>query len=143
MSAFLPQHESFFAKQTRRLRLLADQKLYQYDYSHVSPLAVLKQLPITDQFGFEWLTVVGKRVLDVLENHAQLELNQHAAQLHGDKLQLIRELFEVGEASIITLTHHISASLQVRRPNRCVGESGEVAARLRGSVSSLRTATDR
>lgn len=112
MTAFLPQHESFFPGLFRNLRLRWDRRLYQYDYSHVSPLAVLKQLPITDQFGFEWLTVVGKRVLDVLENHAELELDQHAKLLHQDKHKVIRELFEIGEASVITLTHHISKSLQ-------------------------------
>ncbi len=108
----LPQNEPFFQGLFRNLRMRWDRRLYKYDYTHVSPLAVLKDLPITDRFEFEWLAVVGKRVLDVLENHAELELDQHAALLHADKHKLIRELFQAGKASIITLTHHISKSLQ-------------------------------
>lgn len=119
MTAFLPQPAPFLPQQTpfvkgllRKLKCRWDRRLYQYDYSHVSPLAVLKHLPITDQFGFEWLKIVGKRVVEVLENHAQLELESHTKLLHADKHKLIRELIEVGESSVITLTHHIAESLR-------------------------------
>ena len=108
----LPQHTPFVKGLLRKLKCRWDRRLYQYDYSHVSPLAILKHLPIIDQFGFEWLKIVGKRVLDVLENHAQLELESHKKQLHSDKLRVIRELVDVGEASVITLTHHIADSLR-------------------------------
>ena len=41
--------------------------------------------PIIDQFGFEWLRIVGTRVVDALENRAELEMGTHTAQIHADK----------------------------------------------------------
>ena len=118
MTAFLPQPAPCLPQQApmlgrllRKVRILWDQRKYKYDYSHVSPLAVLKHLPITDQFGFEWMKIVGKRVVDALENRAELELGTHTAQKHVEKHKLIRELLNIGEASIITVTHHISEAL--------------------------------
>jgi len=99
MTAFLPQHESFFPGLYRKLRLKWDRRWYQYDYSHVSPLAILKDLPITDQFSLRWLKVVGQRVLDVLDNRSQLELHPQAGKQHKEKLSLIRELLDIGDAS--------------------------------------------
>jgi hypothetical protein len=49
----LPQNAPIMRRLLRKVRILWDQRLYKYDYTHVSPLAILKNLPITDQFGFE------------------------------------------------------------------------------------------
>ena len=119
MTAFLPQPAPCLPQQApllgrlmRKVRILWDQRKYKYDYSHVSPLAVLKHLPITDQFGFEWMRIVGGRVIDALENRAELELGTHKAQIHAEKHKVIRELLEIGEASVHTLTHHVSEALR-------------------------------
>ena len=119
MTAFLPQPAPCLPQQApllgrlmRKVRILWDQRKYKYDYSHVSPLAVLKHLPITDQFRFEWLRIVGGRVIDALENRAELELGTHTAQIHAEKHKVIRGLLEIGEASVLTLTHHISEALR-------------------------------
>ena len=87
MTAFLPQQETFYPWVLRKLRLMLDRRLYQYDYTHVSPLAILKDLPITDHFAFDWLLMVGEKVLQNLANRTELEIGsvlkhhqtQHAA----------------------------------------------------------------
>ena len=107
----LPQQAPLLGRLMRKVRVLWDQRLYKYDYSHVSPLAVLKHLPITDQFGFEWMTIVGKRVIDALENRAELELESHTAQQHVNKHKLLRELLDIGELSVAAVTHHIADAL--------------------------------
>lgn len=38
----LPQQEKFWPGLARKTRLMWDRRLYQYDYTHVSPLAILK-----------------------------------------------------------------------------------------------------
>ncbi|MDB5385736.1 MAG: lox 1 [Planctomycetaceae bacterium] len=108
----LPQQQPFFSGLLRNLKLRWDRRLYQYDYTHVSPLAVMKNVPILDEFGFEWLKVVGRRVLESLENRAELELEPHHASHHTDKHSLIRQLFEIGEGSILSIKHHISEALR-------------------------------
>ena len=88
MTAFLPQHESFAGGELRRLRLDLDRGLYQYDYTHVSPLAVLKELPIVSEFSFRWLEAVGKKVLEALANRSELEVGALEKELPKDKKRM-------------------------------------------------------
>ena len=98
MTAFLPQHETLFSGVFRKLRVMWDRRLYQYDYTHISPLAVAKHLPIEDQWGFEWLKLVGRRACEALDNRAQLEMQSQTAQHSATKHAILRELLDVGEA---------------------------------------------
>ena len=111
-SPVLPQNEAFFGGMFRQLRLWWDRGSYQFDYTHLSPLALVRDVPITDEFSFRWLMVVGERVLEALANRGELELEAEASQLHTDKHTLLRNLFQAGEASVLTITSHITEALQ-------------------------------
>jgi arachidonate 15-lipoxygenase len=112
MTAFLPQHEPYIPGLLRKFRLWSSRSSYQYDYTHVSPLAILKELPIQDEFSFSWLEVVSVRVLEVTANHADLELEAQAKADHGKKHTLLRDLLEIGEASVLEIKDMICAALR-------------------------------
>lgn len=112
MTAFLPQQEPFFPRLLRNYRLWANRSSYQYDYTHVSPLAILKNLPIQDEFSFSWLEVVSERVLEVTANHAELELDAQGKAEHCKKHSLLQELLETGEAGVVKIKDLIYAALR-------------------------------
>jgi arachidonate 15-lipoxygenase len=100
MTAFLPHHEPRLPQQEsvrqallRKLSLRVQRQLFQYDYTHVSPLAILKHLPIESDFGLQWLKTCGLRVMDALDNRAKLELDMQLAHQATKKLDLLRKLF--------------------------------------------------
>ena len=63
---YLPQDDHFAAQRQRQLA--RDQQVYQYEYSYISPLALIREVPLRDKFSVEFLALVGSRALDVLEN---------------------------------------------------------------------------
>ncbi|MFM9964942.1 MAG: lipoxygenase family protein [Planctomycetaceae bacterium] len=111
MTAFLPQNESFFPGLLRNLRLRWDRRLYKYDYTHVSPLAIVKHVPILDEFSFKWLGIVGKKVLEALANRAELELGAQAKAHHEHKHRILRDLLEIGDASIFEIKKLVTDAL--------------------------------
>lgn len=111
MTAFLPHHEPLFQRLVRKLRVMWNRREYQYDYTYVSPLAILKKLPVTDEFSFGWLKVCGNRVLDALDNRAQLEVDEQGRHSHSVKVTVIRELVDIGESSFVELHGHITRVL--------------------------------
>ena len=71
MSAFIPQLDPHPG--LRSLKLQQTRLLYQYNHSYVSPLAVLDRLPIQDDFSFNWMKLVGQRIMTLFENQLDLE----------------------------------------------------------------------
>src|SRR5262245_48659927 len=52
----------------RRLRVALEQRLYQYEYGYIASVAMLRQVPINQQFPPDFLDVLGSRVLDLVRN---------------------------------------------------------------------------
>lgn len=94
----LPQNESSRLSILRNLGLRVRRQLYQYDYTHVSPLAILKDLPIHDDFSLQWLRVCGARVMDALDNRAKLEVDSVLADQAKRRLDLLRDLARLENA---------------------------------------------
>ena len=112
MSAFLPQYKPERTRAARNAKLEFHRRIYEFDYTHVSPLAILKDLPIQDEFSFKWLETVAIRVLKLTANHAELEADAFAKDSHDHKHGLLRELLEIGEASVGKLKDMILAALR-------------------------------
>ncbi len=108
----LPQKENLWGRMIRYLKLRIERRLYQYDYTHVSPLAIMKHVPITDEFGFEWLVVCGKRVLEALDNRAKIELAQLTSHSRV-KHTLIDDLIKRGPGAILEIKHHVTEMLHL------------------------------
>ena len=119
MSAFLPQPaprlpqgESFWGGLYRSSKLWVERRLYQYDYTHVSPLAVMKQVPITDDFSLHWLKVCGKQVLEMLENRAKLDLSDVRTTQATTVISKIRDVFEHDVHAVADIRKHITEILK-------------------------------
>ena len=69
----LPQNDDAFQRWRRSWRLKDSQSTYQFNYRHVPVLAVCDNVPITDQFSFEWVSICSEKALVALENRALLE----------------------------------------------------------------------
>jgi arachidonate 15-lipoxygenase len=98
VSAFIPQHDPDPA---RRAASLDDaRRQFRFNYTYVSPLAIVERVPIHHEFTHEWMKVVGERVLNSLANQAELEGETHFAEflrakhsLLGKALGLAADLF--------------------------------------------------
>ena len=112
MTAFLPQQESVLTGPIRKLKLVADRELYKYDYSHVSPLAILKTLPIFDDFSFAWLGIVATRVLDALANRAELEIGEQLREKHASKQSLLKKMLSTGPGQIAEIKNLVTEALR-------------------------------
>ena len=129
----LPQHQSFWRGLFRRIKLRFEQPVYRYHYEHVTPLALLKHVPITDEFGLHWLKVCGERVICALENRAHLENDGDLARLALDKLNIVRQVFRREFLSIIEMKLHVTDFLLFEErigakptPARTLKEYGEL-----------------
>jgi len=111
MSAFLPQHESLVTKELRKLRLDLARRFYQYDYTHVSPLAILHDLPIVDEFSFEWLGIVAKKVLAVGANRLELEGDVRLKSQQEQHQRRLGDLLQLGRSSILEIKNLIHQAL--------------------------------
>ena len=71
MSAFLPRFEP--RPEQREAALVRARSRYSYNYTHVSPLAVLDKVPIEQELSAGWLVHVGRTVAATLSNRLELE----------------------------------------------------------------------
>jgi arachidonate 15-lipoxygenase len=112
MTAFLPQHVSPAYQYDRNDKLQSRRAQYKYDYSHVSPLAVLQELSIEDEFSFRWIEAVALRVLEVTANHVELEIESDWKSHHHKKHSVLRELLEIGESGAHKIKELIMSALK-------------------------------
>lgn len=111
MSAFLPQHESLVTKELRKLRLDLARRFYQYDYTHVSPLAIIHDVPIVDEFSFEWLGIVAKKVLAVGANRLELEGDVRLKSQQEQHQRRLGDLLQLGRSSILEIKNLVRQAL--------------------------------
>ena len=106
MSAFLPQRDPERAERDRGLN--NERERYQYNYTYVSPLALVQRIPTEDEFTWKWMETTASRVLNTLHNHIELEGDSHLAKyLHG-KHNFVTNILEVGVELIGSLKSIIS-----------------------------------
>ena len=74
MTAFLPQHDP--DPRSRQRCLALGRRQFGWNHTYVSPLAMVENVPIQDEWSFRWITMVGHRAFDVLENHLLLAHDQ-------------------------------------------------------------------
>lgn len=97
MSAFLPQHDP--ARADRDAALESARQQYAYNYTHVSPLALVDRVPRHDEFTYGWMKVMGERILTTLDNEAHLTRADRFAEFlrgkHSWLSALIADGFEI------------------------------------------------
>ena len=98
MTSFLPQ-TSIEARRRQR-DLAARQAEYQYNYEYVSPLAMCDHVPFRDEFAARWVIEIGKRLLAVLANIAEINRDPHLRASH----ERLNRVFEgISEAATFDL----------------------------------------
>ncbi|AMV24978.1 Linoleate 9/13-lipoxygenase precursor [Gemmata sp. SH-PL17] len=122
MSAFLPQFDPdptarATARDAARLK-------YQFNYTFVSPLAVIDRVPREHEFSHEWLKVVGDRILFVLSNRIDLEGKTEFSEYLRSKHSLLTKAIAWGaELFLGVLREMVTDSLKftlrsTARPDR-------------------------
>jgi arachidonate 15-lipoxygenase len=110
MSAFLPQHDPDQAARAEELQQA--QKIYEFSYTHVSPLAIVDRVPFHDEFSFGWLKTVAERVLIGLANRAELEVGAAHRDYHLSKHKFLSNLLLIGEEVIAGVRNLVSEALK-------------------------------
>jgi arachidonate 15-lipoxygenase len=94
MSAFLPRYDP---DPTGRSSALAEaRQTYQFDYTFVSPLAIVSRVPDEHEFSNAWLKLIGERVLVTLTNRLELEGETAYAEFLRSKHALLTKVLSWG-----------------------------------------------
>jgi arachidonate 15-lipoxygenase len=134
MSTFLPQHDP---NPTARASLLKSaQDEYRYNYTYVSPLAIVERLPVKDEFSFEWLKIVAECVATMLSNRTELEVASEFRDFHTARLNLMKLLIEAAELKVGGLRQMV---VDVLKFDMRVGASNERAKTLDDFRNLFRT----
>jgi arachidonate 15-lipoxygenase len=100
MTAFVPQPDPTADGIHLDIQLSVNTGQYEYDYTHVAPLAILKELPIEDEFSFQWLKAVSERAVAVAANRAEIELDATAKVEIEKRRSLLGKLLDIGDSSV-------------------------------------------
>jgi arachidonate 15-lipoxygenase len=118
MTAFLPQHDPLRLR--RKLDLQARRAIYQYNYTYVSPLAMVEDVPFTDEFSVTWLVQVADRILKILANRIELDGDRTRRELHQKMrdvfLRLVRATTLDASGLIRTIRETLEKESAARRP---------------------------
>ncbi len=96
----LPQNDGTVGRLRRGWRLRESQSTYQFNYSHVSTLAVCDSVPILDQVSFHWTAIVMEKAIVALENKAVVEMDTRAAEAHKARIVKFKHLKGIGISAI-------------------------------------------
>lgn len=114
MTAFLPQHDPDPRARDKSLR--DGRSRYQYNYTHISPLALVERVPIDDEFSYEWLAAVAERILvgcaNACENQAENEYRDYFRGKH----RLFRCMLQAGQAEMRGLSRFVREALRFETP---------------------------
>ena len=110
MSSFLPQNDP--NPRRRQAAIEKNQQTYVYNYTHVSPLAIVDRVPMCDEFSFEWIATVADRVVVALANRAELETSPEHRAHHLAKCSLMKKLIEVGESAVSDIKQLVKEAIR-------------------------------
>lgn len=100
MTAFLPQFDA--KPSTRQSALEKARSNYQYNYTHVSPLALVNELPFEEEFSEKWMFEVSRVVLVALKNRLELEWSPENKESIWAKIRDVEEGLSLGASLIST-----------------------------------------
>ena len=105
MSAFLPRFDP--NPDRRGAGLDRARSTYRYNYTHVSPLAVLDRVPFEQEFSAEWLLTVGKTVSVAMSNRLQLEGEKPLAEMFRAKVKALDHIIGLGSELFLGALHEM------------------------------------
>ena len=105
MSAFLPRFDP--NPESRQAALDRSRSLYAYNFTHVSPLALLDRVPIDQEFSSQWLLNVGRTVAVALGNRLELEGEKPFAEVFRSKVKALEHVIGLGSQMFVGVLHEI------------------------------------
>jgi arachidonate 15-lipoxygenase len=111
MSAFLPVHDPDRAARDEALRTA--RLTYRYNYTHVSPLAMIDTIPFQDEFSVDWLTQMAEHVAAVFENSSFMEVEAEIDVPDHGVWGFLERLETDAEAAVVGLKQVVSDSLRL------------------------------
>lgn len=111
MTAFLPGQDPNVMN--RAQQLAAARSDYQFNYTHVSPLALVDRVPLSDEFAYEWVKSVGLRVLNGLANTAEIEFDEFRKR-HNimSRYRLLENFLQDGRKGLRGIRQLVEEALQ-------------------------------
>ena len=110
MTAFLPHNDPDPYSRIRGLQQA--RSTYTYNYTHVSPLAVVDRVPIRDEFTADWIKTVGERVVVSLANMAEIEIDEFCREHHLTRHSMLFRMLTSGLTAIRALKHVVGEALK-------------------------------
>lgn len=110
MTAFLPQHDPL--RITRAAGLDLARMAYRYDYTHVSPLAMVEHVPVLDDFSHGWMLQVADQVLQGLANMSELDEDRNNRDFHLAQRSLLISLVQRVDADFTAIRRLIAEALR-------------------------------
>ena len=111
MSAFLPLHDPDRATRDEALRTA--RLAYGYNYTHVSPLAMLDAVSFRDEFSVDWLTQIAENVTVVFENNSFVEIDAEINIPEHGLSGILERLETDAEAALVGLKQVVSDALRL------------------------------
>ena len=108
MSAFLPQYDSDPLRETA---LEQTRARYQYNYTYLSPLALIEKVPDREEFSWKWLTHLAERVLKIVENHREVELHPARRAAHHERHSWLSELVRTASCDFGAIARVVKETL--------------------------------
>lgn len=105
MSSFLPQHDP--DPEARREDLDRRRRQYQYCYDYISPLAMIKDVPIHEQPSLDWLLMFTDRALDLLGNLIENEKDKKVLARHRRRKARFKELAGLKKPNVKKLLEYL------------------------------------
>ena len=96
MSSFLPQYDP--DPEDREEKISCAQEDYEYSYDHVSPLAMVKDVPLREKFSYCWWLKILWRLRTVIKNELSIKRNT-GRKTELDKLNDVSLLYSVRSKS--------------------------------------------
>ena len=115
MSTFLPQHDP--EPEARREELAERRRNYEYCYDYISPLAMIKKVPIKEQPSLKWLLMFMDRALQLLGNLIEIEKDQKTLAKHRRRHAQFAKMASLGTPDVKKLLEYLEDCLAKTIPS--------------------------
>jgi arachidonate 15-lipoxygenase len=108
MTAFLPQYDSDALRETNLDRTRAQ---YHYNYTYLSPLALIEKIPAREEFSWKWLIHLAERVLKIVENHREVERHPTRRAAHHERHGWLSDLIRTASCDFGAIASVVKETL--------------------------------
>lgn len=97
----------------RSWQLKLSRRLYEYNHAYIPQLAMIEDVPSTEEFSYRWMKKVGKRALKIIANHLELRGDEFIGREHSALDGLVEGTLSSGLTGIISLRQIVEDVLEL------------------------------